>query len=79
MGRAAKVWTQGRAGSPEGAKRLWKDVGDAKSPLWKGAVGSTQPLWKGLGVEVAGLAPAGDVAGQPCPCTVHPKLCYEAV
>jgi hypothetical protein len=42
---------------------------DAK-PFWKGFDGS--PCGRGWKVEVAGLAPAGDVAGQPLPCTVHP-------
>lgn len=30
------------------------------------------PCGGGWEVEVAGLAPAGAVAGQPHPCTVHP-------
>lgn len=31
-------------------------------------------LVEGAEVEVAGIAPAGAVAGQPCPCTVHPHV-----
>lgn len=44
------------------------------TPSRTGILDNHRPLWKGLEAEVAGLAPAGDVAGQPCPCTVHPRF-----